>query len=103
MDPKSLFIPVILGTARNDRQTEKPAAFVFEQAKKHGFQTELVDVRQFGLSQTDNSDTTEAEHKYRAFAAKSDGFIIVAPEYNHGYPGELKLALDQAYKDFLGE
>lgn len=29
-----------------------------------------------------------------------DGLIIVTSEYNHGYPGELKMILDMAYEEY---
>ena len=29
----------------------------------------------------------------------ADAFIIVSPEYNHGYPGELKIFLDHFYEE----
>lgn len=32
--------------------------------------------------------------------ARADGMIIVSPEYNHGYPGELKMMLDEAFKEY---
>ncbi len=31
---------------------------------------------------------------------RADGLVIVSPEYNHGYPGELKLMLDQLYQEY---
>ena len=43
---RPLFIPVILGTARQGRQSEHVARFVFERTKKHvDVETELIDVR----------------------------------------------------------
>lgn len=38
--------------------------------------------------------------RYREKITRADGLIIVSPEYNHGYPGELKLLLDRAYKEY---
>lgn len=35
--------------------------------------------------------------------ASYDGFLIVTPEYNHGYPAVLKNALDQIYKEWNGK
>ena len=32
--------------------------------------------------------------------ARADGLIIVSPEYNHGYPGELKILLDTLYQEY---
>jgi len=34
---------------------------------------------------------------------RADGLIIVTPEYNHGYPGELKLMLDQLYPEYANK
>ena len=31
---------------------------------------------------------------------KMDALIIVTPEYNHGYPGELKMVFDQALHEY---
>ena len=31
----------------------------------------------------------------------ADGLVIVAPEYNHGYPGMLKHALDTNLKEYI--
>jgi NAD(P)H-dependent FMN reductase len=42
---RPLFIPVILGTARQGRRSEHAARFVFEQTKKRAeIETELIDV-----------------------------------------------------------
>ena len=32
---------------------------------------------------------------------RADGLVIVAPEYNHGYPGILKHALDTNLKEYI--
>lgn len=95
-----LFIPVILGTAREGRRSEYAARFMLEEVRRSGFETELVDVRDFELCKTDN---TETDPKSKAFAEKmrrADGCIIVSPEYNHGYPGDLKMVLDEAFKEY---
>jgi NAD(P)H-dependent FMN reductase len=33
--------------------------------------------------------------------ARADGLVIVAPEYNHGYPGLLKHLLDTCLKEYV--
>jgi len=96
-----MYIPIILGTGRKDRQSEKAAKFILKEAKKLArVETELIDVRDFPMQSTDNSETSDQSKRFAEIMTRADGFIIVVPEYNHGYPGELKMALDMAYTEY---
>ena len=95
-----MFIPVILGTAREGRQSEKVAKFMIEETKNAGFETELIDVRDFRTEATDKLQASPQAKKLIPIIEKADGFIIVSPEYNHGYPGELKMMLDMLYQQY---
>lgn len=97
MGSSSLFIPLILGTGRKGRESEKVANFVFKVVKSTGINSELIDVRDFGISITDRTESSPKAQNFRDIVSRADGLVIVSPEYNHGYPGELKLALDQIY------
>ena len=96
-----MHISIILGTAREGRQSEKVANYMAEQVKTAGFTTKILDVRDFRLEAT----TTEGPvvEKYRTEVKKADALVIVSPEYNHGYPGELKMMLDMAYDEYAGK
>ena len=60
MNETPLFIPVILGTARQGRQSEHVAKFVRAELSNHaGVETELVDVRALHLPLTDAGDRYE--------------------------------------------
>lgn len=95
-----LSIPILLGTAREGRQSEKAARFVFSEAKEYGFKTELIDVRDFIKSGATDTMPEEKSKEWSETMKRADGLIIVSPEYNHGYPGELKLMLDQIYEEY---
>ena len=83
----NLFIPIILGSGREGRNSEKAATFVLEEAKKYGqFETQCIDVRDFGISRTDNTVTLEKAKWFSEHMSRADGLIVVSPEYNHGYP-----------------
>jgi NAD(P)H-dependent FMN reductase len=45
----------------------------------------------------EQSYSDERERAWVELVGRMDGFIIVTPEYNHGYPAGLKNALDYAY------
>jgi NAD(P)H-dependent FMN reductase len=97
---KQHFFPVILGTARKDRKSAPVANFVVEELMRHGHKTELVDVAEFDLSFTRQGRGSSAIDDFRRTVDAADGLIIVAPEYNHSYPGELKLLLDEGGREF---
>ena len=100
-DSKPLFIPVILGTPRQGRKSEHVARFVIEEVgKRTGVETELVDVRELNLP-TDDAGEGIKDPRFSDIATRADAFIIVAPEYNHGYPGMLKHALDSNLKEYI--
>ena len=98
---RPLFIPVILGTPRKGRMSEHVARFVLGQLEKRaGVETELIDVRTLNLPTDDAGEAIKDDGFSRA-CARADGLVIVAPEYNHGYPGMLKHALDTNLKEYI--
>ncbi len=98
---RPLFIPIILGTARQGRQSEKVARFIFEQTKKRAdVETELIDVCKLPM-RLDDAGEQMKDPTFSATIERCDGLIIVTPEYNHGYPGLLKHALDMNLKEYI--
>lgn len=100
--PDTIFIPVILGTARADRRSERVAKFIQQKMEETNVETTLVDVREelWGPETIAAWVSDERAERWRGLAKKADGYFIVTPEYNHGYPGELKMLLDAAYKEY---
>jgi NAD(P)H-dependent FMN reductase len=98
---RPLFIPIILGTARRGRQSENVARFVFEQTKKRAdIETELIDVCKLPMKLDDAGEQMK-DPTFSATIERCDGLIIVTPEYNHGYPGLLKHALDMNLEEYI--
>ena len=94
-------LPVILGTAREERQSEKVAKFVLEQVKIAGHETELIYVRYYRIAATDYTGEIPQAKKLAAIIKRAEALIIVMPEYNHSYPGEMKMMLDMLYKEYF--
>jgi NAD(P)H-dependent FMN reductase len=98
---RPLFIPIILGTSRRGRQSENVARFVFEQTRKRaGVEAELIDVCTLPM-RLDDAGEQMKDAKFSATINRCDGLIIVTPEYNHGYPGILKHALDMNLEEYI--
>ena len=98
---RPLFIPVLLGTARQGRQSEHVARFVFEQTKKRvDVETDLIDVREIPMRLDDEGEQMK-DPAFSKIIDRCDGLIIVTPEYNHSFPGLLKHALDMNLKEYI--
>jgi len=101
MTNRPLFIPVILGTPRNGRARKNVARFVFGEVQKHeSVETELIDIRELKFP-TDDAGEAIKDANFSAAMMRADGLVIVTPEYNHGYPGMLKHALDTNLKEYI--
>ncbi len=89
---------IILATGREGRQSEKVADFVLGRVD---FESEIIDVRDWAKPVTKRYP--ENQEKLREKFDRADGFIIVSPEYNSGYPGELKILLDSFLDEYQGK
>lgn len=74
-----------------------------ERIEAAGHRTGLIDPRTYGLSATASAGSAAATASYAEMVGKADALVIVSPEYNHGYPGELKMLLDLAYAEYAGK
>lgn len=102
---EKLFIPILLGTVRQNRQSEKVAKFLLQKINEHPeIDTQLFDPRKMNLPMNDEGGYDGLKEKnadYRDAIIRADGLIIISPEYNHGYPGSLKRALDVLLKEYI--
>ena len=66
-------------------------------------ESEIIDVRDYLTEATDNTGDSPQAKELAGKITKADGLIIVSPEYNHGYPGELKMMLDMIYEEYTSK
>lgn len=103
MHSDKLFIPILLGTNRKDRQSENVAKWVFGRMQnREEIEAKFFDVRDFDLPQDDYGIKLGKDFpEWRDAIIKADGLVIVTPEYNHGYPGVMKSVLDLLLKEYI--
>lgn len=97
-----MHIPVILGTSRDGRQSEKVAIWMLNQIESTEATSEIIDTRDYQVPITDASESSDTAKSYIKKIESADALVVVVPEYNHGYPGELKMMLDLCYKQYAG-
>jgi len=96
-----LYIPVLAGTTREQRKSIFAARLVAEVgATFDDVETEVIDPKNFYFP-GDGNDPEGKDPRYTAVTERADGFFIVFPEYNHGYPGTLKRMLDSELKNYI--
>ncbi|MDE2001516.1 MAG: NAD(P)H-dependent oxidoreductase [Patescibacteria group bacterium] len=106
-------IHVIIGSTREKRFSEKPARWIFEELRKlPGVTAELVDLRDYplpffndpmspGMAKGAHPDPQAAVWAKKV--AEADGYVVVAPEYNYGYPAVLKNAFDYVFYEWANK
>ena len=99
------YIPIIVGSTRRDRQTIKAARFVLKKAQERGVQTELLDLAEYNFPIMEErlhhrDDPPPRLQEFAGKIARADSILIVSPEYNNGYPGVLKNALDYLLPEY---
>ncbi len=98
---KTLSFLIFNGTVRKGQYTEHVTEFVSEVAKKRNNATfEVSDPRELNLGFDDEGQAASPKQLTKKVIA-ADGYIIVAPEYNHGYSGSLKYVLDLNLKQYI--
>lgn len=103
---------IVLGSARPVRNTPTIARIVknIADSAQPKVDFELVDLKEWPIPY----DAEESIPKLGSYSSKevqawsekvdsADGFVMVTPQYNSGYPGVLKHALDVLYKEYTNK
>lgn len=87
-----LNLAVLVGSSRKGRLGGKVADWFVQRASLHHLKLDVVDLAEITLP-----TQLEVTPEVRALAARvgaADAVVMITPEYNHGYPASLKLAID---------
>lgn len=88
-----LQLAVIVGSVRTGRIAPSVASWLMAQlAQQDQIGIDMIDLAD--LSLPDSLDGSGDAPVFAKAVDAADGFIVVTPEYNHGYPGPLKTAID---------
>lgn len=98
-----LHIPLILGTIRKGRKSEQVARLVHEHLLgRPDVESPFVDIRAIGFKFDDEGEQAKIP-AFSELMAAANGYVLVSPEYNHSYPGSLKMALDTNFAEYAGK
>jgi NAD(P)H-dependent FMN reductase len=94
-----LSLALVIGSVRAERLAPVVAGWAGERIEAHGgFQLDVIDLADLSIpASLDGSGDTDA---FRRRIGAADAFVVVTPEYNHGYPGYLKTAIDSVVEEW---
>jgi len=98
-------IPVILGSTRTERKSDRVATFIVRKLQERGIETGVVDLAELDIPWLDTTygnldDPSEDLRALHDRIVAADAMVIVSPEYNGQMPGVLKNALDHFYPEY---
>jgi NAD(P)H-dependent FMN reductase len=101
--PRPLNIPVVLGTSRKGRASVHAARLLAELLNRRaGVSSDVIDIASLPLPVDDAGEAIKSAAFASAITA-ADGVVIVAPEYNHSFPGLLKHTLDSCLSEYINK
>lgn len=98
MTEQQLRLAVIIGSTRTGRFCPVASRWIVEHIERRGdIAVDVIDLVDAQLPAVFNDFGEEPPPEVAALAprlAAADAFVVVTPEYNHGYPASLKCAID---------
>lgn len=104
MTSDPLHLVVLVGSTREGRFAPTVAGWFAEHARRRDdLVVDVVDLLDLDLPPVLTARRDAATDAYAARIDAADAFVVVTPEYNHGYPAALKHALDLCYREWRGK
>lgn len=99
--PQKISVAVLVGSTRADRRAPHFARWLMAHlAERNDFSVDVIDLEELDLPARLPRDDDPRAIELRTRIADADAFIVVTPEYNHGYPASLKQAIDVPYREW---
>ncbi|MEO7397186.1 MAG: NAD(P)H-dependent oxidoreductase [Ilumatobacteraceae bacterium] len=101
----NLRVAVILGSTREGRFGPTVTRWFTETAGRlrTDMTLDVIDLAEADLPAVYPSAESAAVSAYAERLDRADAFVVVTPEYNHGYPASLKQAIDLAMQQWMAK
>lgn len=101
MSHHPLNLVVIIGSTREGRFGDTVARWFVDQAGvRNDWRLDVIDLAEIKLPAVHLKQPAPEVKAFVARIGAADAFVIVTPEYNHGYPASLKFAIDSAHAEW---
>lgn len=95
---------MIIASTRPNRLGPTVARWFAGEASSHPeLALQVLDLAQAGLPPVGGPDPDGRVDPFRRRVAAAEAFVVVTPEYNHGYPAPLKEAIDHTHREWAAK
>lgn len=104
MSQAPLKIGLVVGSVRTGRFADTVTRWALTQLEQRAeLQVEVIDLSAPEIAEElklslDPLEVTPGRQTLAQRIAELEGYVLITPEYNHGYPAALKLAIDYVYE-----
>lgn len=101
MPGKPLRLALIVGSTREGRFGDTVARWFTALARQRSdLALDVIDLADVGVPAVYPRDPDPAGRAFIDRICRADAFVVVTPEYNHGYPASLKQAIDLPHAEW---
>src|SRR5258707_15119382 len=101
VDEHPLRLGVIIGSTREGRFADVVARWFIGQARaRDDMELDVIDLAEVALPMVHPRERGPEVDAYAERIDRADVFVVITPEYNHGYPAPLKHAIDLAHREW---
>ncbi len=101
---ETLKVALIYGSTREGRLCDKIGAWAAREVTAHGdLVLDLIDPAALALPDRHEAQDGPAVQRLAKRIGEADAFVVVTPEYNHGYPAALKFVIDSVRAEWSGK
>src|SRR5690606_26433299 len=98
-----IHLAVLMGSYREGRFCDTVTRWVVKQIERRSqFTVDVIDPLEVSLPRLEQKPSP-AVLAYRERIDKADAFVVVTPEYNHGYPAPLRPVIDHADEEWYAK
>lgn len=104
MTENPIRLAVIVGSTREGRFGGTVADWFTGQAREYGdLDIDTIDLADLGLPAVHTARPAPEVRHFGDRVDAADAFVVITPEYNHGYPASLKHAIDSANQQWYAK
>lgn len=101
---RKIHLALLMGSNREGRFCDTVTRWVVKQiARRSEFTLDVLDPLELSLPPRIETEDSAPVRAFRERIDRADAFVVVVPEYNHGYPAVIKAMIDHADEEWYAK